>query len=296
LRKNPVVRAIEDVGPFMHGQSISLIGQETKGSVSVFLSLDEDEDEVWALTAYHVVPLSTNETRVITPGGLDVLTRLLHLGVKATHEADISFLLDRWEIPCGYVQYGHIGTNSNGWRSDWALIRLDERWRGINGEWMYNEMVDFYARTTRKLILFSKGIVDCSDPEAGQICYKDGAYSGCTVGIVAPSRVMLFKKGTAEAATEEEKDSNPENVDESEMFAVHPVRDDSGSGVFVPPLPVVHSGDSGSGAFVPVPEKDGWNWAGQFVSIFYESKRSENIGLMVPQIFSSLEEVLDTSC
>jgi hypothetical protein len=102
----------------MHGQSISLIGQGTKGSVSVFLSSDEDEDEVWALTAYHVVPFfSTNETRVITPGGLDVLTRLLHLGVKATHEADISFLLDRWETPCGYVQYGHIGTNSNGWRS-----------------------------------------------------------------------------------------------------------------------------------------------------------------------------------
>jgi hypothetical protein len=108
---------------------------------------------------------------------------------------------------------------------------------------------------------------------------------------------MLFKKGAAEAATEEEKDSNPENVDESEMFAVHPVRDDSGSGVFVPPLPVVHSGDSGSGAFVPVPEKDGWNWAGQFVSIFYELKGSENIGLMVPQsqIFSYLEEVTGKS-
>jgi hypothetical protein len=135
---------------------------------------------------------------------------------------------------------------------------------------MYNEMVDFYTKTTQKLIPFSKGIVDCSDPEAGQLCYKDGAYSGCTVvGIVAPSRVMLFKKGTAEAATEKEKDSNPDNVDESEMLAVHPVQDDSGSGVFVPALPVV---DSGSGAFVPVPEKDGWNWTGQFVSIFYESE------------------------
>jgi hypothetical protein len=60
--------------------------------------------------------------------------------------------------------------------------------------------------------------VDCSDPEAGQLCYKDGAYSGCTVGIVAPSPVMVFKKGTAKAATEEEKDSNPENVDGSEIW------------------------------------------------------------------------------
>jgi hypothetical protein len=285
----------------MHGQSISLIGQETKGSVSVFLSSDEDEDEVWALTAYHVVPFSSaNETRVITPGGLDVLSRLLQFGVEAAPEADIGFLLDRWKIPCGNVQYGHIGTNSNGWRSDWALIRLDEKWRGINGEWMYNEMVDLYSETAaEKFTPFSKGIVDCSDPEAGQLCYKDGAYSGCTVGIVAPSRVMVFKKGTAEATTEEEKDSNPENVDESEMLAVHPVRDDSGSGVFVPALPVVYSGDSGSGAFVPVPEKDGWNWAGQFVSVFYvsEPEGSSSIGLMVPQsqIFSSLEEVTGRS-
>jgi hypothetical protein len=63
------------------------------------------------------------------------------------------------------VQYGHIGTNSNGWRSDWALIRLDGRWRGINGEWMYNEMVDLYSETpfqnelwtvrTRKLANFA---------------------------------------------------------------------------------------------------------------------------------------------
>jgi hypothetical protein len=80
LRKNRrnAVRVVRNIGPFIHGQSISQIGAETKGSVAVFLSPeDEAENRAYALTAYDVVPfISTKEARVITLGGLDVLTRL----------------------------------------------------------------------------------------------------------------------------------------------------------------------------------------------------------------------------
>src|SRR4051794_37025909 len=65
-------RVVSKIGPFIHGQSISLLGTETKGSVAVFLSPeDEAENRVYTLTAYHVPFTSTSEKRVITPGGLD---------------------------------------------------------------------------------------------------------------------------------------------------------------------------------------------------------------------------------
>jgi hypothetical protein len=48
--------------------------------------------------------------------------------------------------------------------------------------------------------------------------------------------------------------------------------------------------------FCPVPEKDGWSWVGQFVSIFYR-KNGVSVGLMVPQseILHSLKEVTGKS-
>src|ERR1700733_1990473 len=102
-------RVISKIGPFIHGQSISLLGSETKGSVAVFLSPeDEAENQVYALTAYHVVPFtSTSEKRVITPGGLDILTRMFEVqSLPARHE-ELDFLLERWKNKCGEVQHGH---------------------------------------------------------------------------------------------------------------------------------------------------------------------------------------------
>lgn len=83
-------------GPFVHGQSISLMNEESKGSFAVFLSPEDEENESYALTAYHVLPfMSTGERRVITPGGLDILTRLLKIGSQQNNEAEINFLLDQ---------------------------------------------------------------------------------------------------------------------------------------------------------------------------------------------------------
>jgi hypothetical protein len=155
LRRNRAERITDNIGPFVHGQSISLMGAEMKGSVSVFLSSeDESEDQAYALTAYHVVPfIPVKENRFITPGGLDILTRLLKIGSKATHQGEVKFLLDRWNSACGEVRYGHIGTNGNSWRSDWALVCLENPWKGSNGSWMHNEMTDFTWRQAQKRLL-----------------------------------------------------------------------------------------------------------------------------------------------
>lgn len=43
---------------------------------------------------------------------------------------DIEVLLKRWNEACGYAKYGHIGLDQEGWRSDFALIHLDDQWLG----------------------------------------------------------------------------------------------------------------------------------------------------------------------
>jgi hypothetical protein len=294
-------RVISKIGPFIHGQSISLLGTETKGSVAVFLSPeDEAENRVYALTAYHVVPFtSTSEKRVITPGGLDILTRMLEVqSLPARHE-ELDFLLERWKNNCGEVQYGHTGVNGNGWRSDWALVCLGNEWKGVNGSWMDDrEMRHKYITTSstpERTFTGSSGIVTCADVKAGTVCYKDGASTGCTARRVGLTEAVVFKKGTAGAIIEEEiQELNiPESeVNRTRMVPVYPIDSqeiDSQESVVLP-------GDSGCGVFCPVLEKDGWSWVGQLVSIFY-LEDGGSYGLMVPQseIFHWLQEVTGKS-
>jgi hypothetical protein len=288
-------RVVHNIGPFIHGQSISLLGAETKGSIAVFLSPeDEAGDQVYALTTYHVVPLSAEEKRVITPGGLDILCRLLQISYRSRDDEDLNFLLERWSNECGEVRYGHIGTNGYGWRSDWALVCLENEWKGVNGSWMNDEMNNLYIATSSAnpddTFTGSSGVITCVDVMAGTICYKDGASTGCTSGRVGQTEALMFKKGTAEAITEEEMQElniTLSEVDCARLVTVHPI--DSKEGVVLP-------GDSGCGVFRPVPEKDGWSWVGQFVSIFYVED-GPSLGLMVPQseIFRSLREVTGKS-
>jgi hypothetical protein len=301
-------RVVRNIGPFVHGQSISLLGTETKGSVAVFLSLeDEAENQVYALTAYHVVPLSAKEKRVITPGGLDILGRLLEIcRSRPTDDEKLGFFLERWSNACGEVRYGHIGKNGDGWRSDWALVCLENDWKGANGSWMDNEaMSDLYIATSSvnpdeanpdeanpdETFTGSSGIINCVDALAGTICYKDGASTGCTPGKVGHTVALMFKKGTAEAIAEEEiqEEQKPTSSESKgdRLVTVHPI--DSKKDVVLP-------GDSGCGVFCPVPEKDGWSWVGQFVSVFH-TKDGGSLGLMVPQseIFRSLREVTGKS-
>jgi len=301
LRRNRVVRAVRKVGPFLHGQSISLMGAETRGSVAVFLSPeDEAEGRTYALTAYHAAPSISVEGKpatVITPGGLDILTRLLEISETdncTTSHEELGFLLDRWDKGCGEVVYGHIGANREGWRSDWALVRLGDEWKGVNGSWMNRYgLRDAYLEKCLENSSPSKnevpatftgmsGIIACTDAMAGTICAKDGATTGYTAGRVGGSEALMFTKGTAEAATGGEI----EGVDHARLVALYPT---GGEGDVALP------GDSGCGVFRPVPEKDGWSWAGQIVSNF--NRNDGSVSLMVPQseIFRSLQHVTHKS-
>jgi hypothetical protein len=297
LRRTAAVRAVHKVRPFVHGQSISLMGAETKGSVAVFLSPeDEAENRAYALTAYNVVPFtSAKERRVITPGGLDILARLYEISSDATDHDKLDFFLERRENKCGEVRHGHIGVNGNGWRDDWALVCLENEWMGVNGSWMFDEdMRNLYNIISRAApggtFSGSSGIITCADAMAGTICYKDGASTGCTAGRVGPIEALMYRKGTAEAITEEEMQEqsiSPNEVDCSRLVTVHPIGLEKD---------VALPGDSGCGVFYPVPEKDGWSWAGQFVSIFYK-RNGVSLGLMVPQseILHSPQEVTGKS-
>ncbi|KAN0080989.1 hypothetical protein V8E54_004193 [Elaphomyces granulatus] len=92
---------------------------------------DPSTSPVYALTAYHVLPFEEeNESRVITPAGLDILTRLL---ISELREDELSFFLSRWNQKCGDVKFGGIGTNSKDWRVDFALFSMEDGFRGQNG-------------------------------------------------------------------------------------------------------------------------------------------------------------------
>jgi e3 binding domain len=84
---------------------------------------DPSTSPVYALTAYHVLPFEEeNESRVITPAGIDI-----RLFISKLREDELGFLISRWNQKCGDVKFGEIGTNSKGWRVDFALFSM-ERW------------------------------------------------------------------------------------------------------------------------------------------------------------------------
>jgi hypothetical protein len=282
LRKHrqQLLRCIESVGPFKHGQSISLLSRESKGSVSVFLSPGPNDisiSGVHGLTAYHVLPFHEGqETRVITPGGLDILTRLLDAGLN---DDDRSFLLSRWHEQCGVVKLGAIGSNSKDWRTDFALFKLDNEFEGVNGTWFdESEMVDLVIRTEKHLDFTGKnGIVGNVDAEEEDICYTDGASSGLTVGRIGRNEVVAFERKTAQ-------ENAPEGmVDISRLQTFHPVENESN---------VCRRGDSGCGVFCPVIKADGWIWVGQMVQLLHVEGLPD-LPLMIPQseIMRSLREI-----
>jgi hypothetical protein len=149
--------------------------------------------------------MSANETRVITPGGLDILTRLLEIHSRPTYRGELDFLLKRWNNECGQVQYGHIGANGNDWHSDWALVCLETEWKGANGSWMDDgEMRDKYIATSsapERTFIGSSGIITCADAMADTICYKDGACTSCTAGRVGLTEALMFKEEMQEQNT-----------------------------------------------------------------------------------------------
>jgi hypothetical protein len=62
---------------------------------------------------------------------------------------------------------------------------------------MYDQMTDFSITKSEELFTGLNNIIDCIDPLAGDICYKDGAYTGCTAGSVGPTKAFGVQEGVS---------------------------------------------------------------------------------------------------
>lgn len=81
------------------------------------------------------------------------------------------------------------------------------------------------------------GIVGCADPTPGKFCYKDGASTGATVGVIGDTEVHQFRRGTADPG---DAADNPILIDHYRLLMLNPFGQDT----------VCMRGDSGSAFFV----------------------------------------------
>ena len=280
LIKNQPIRVPWSVSNFCHGQSVSLISQETKGSVGVFLSPvdNHDQEEVYAVTACHVLFPTSGSNEVITPGRLDILSCLRNaVDAKHPREGELTYLLARSKEPCGTVSLQRIGVNENGWRDDSAIIKLDADWLGRNGLFHTDSsMVELclIKRDVSPSFTGSNGIVDCLDPSAGLLCYKDGAATGTTAGIIGETEAHQFRRG-GDA-------DDPTTIEHCRFLMLNQYGDAEDS--------VCMSGDSGAAVFCADESRDGWVWVGNLVSKV--NAKDQSYGLIVPQseFLASLEK------
>jgi hypothetical protein len=150
------IRAPSIPRPIMHGTSIGLAeGPELKGSACVYVhpTISNDTfraEQKYLLTAAHVVlpmgypeqsllvPFDDSTTilppaKITTPGRLDAVL-LLNGMHKSTRDCPFAKdLVQAASTPCGKVVSGRLGVDKEDWREDWALIELDEVYRGQNG-------------------------------------------------------------------------------------------------------------------------------------------------------------------
>lgn len=220
------------------------------------------------------------ESRVITPGGLDISSHLYKkMKSQPPNNEIISQLLERRENPCGEVQFGSIGRNRNGWRTDFALVKLRKEWEGQNGKWYNNEELKDFCVSTENYefdFLGANGLVGAHDPMAGETCYKDGATTGLTRGRIGLTVARVFEIATADMRTEDSS-----GICETDLLVLHPMEHEE----------VCARGDSGGAIFAPVPEMEGWEWVGQLVSQMHVDN-GDSVGLLVPpsQVFESLRQ------
>lgn len=300
LWENQPLRAPVSVSPFWHGQSLSLKGEESKGSVGVFLTPTGEKEESYALTASHVFPVTGSESTkdIITPGGLDILSALYSiLETEQTETEKSNFLLTRFKERCGTLFSSHIGARENGWRSDWALVRLDPEWQGMNTRF-YNEnrMVKAFRLAKREGVdpsFSGKGaVLNRRDPMGGEACCKDGASTGTTSGVIGQTEAQLFRRGTADIADENE---DPHNIEKCSFLLMNPLMASDG----LDPISlgdICRRGDSGSAVFCADEKNNGWVWVGQLTSLM-NSDDTRTVGLVIPQseVLASIEEVTGTA-
>ncbi|KAF8253466.1 hypothetical protein K440DRAFT_642413 [Wilcoxina mikolae CBS 423.85] len=137
--------------------------------------------------------LLPSDRLVVFPGELDVIKKLAILLTFQEDDKDrgaiLGLVTPRLEAMgrvCGTVECGQIGVDFDGFREDWALIKLNEGWKGVNGEWWAE---DSWEMLRRSVEIHQKGIFmgevrSIEDPVLGRndIWYEDGDTTGWTAG------------------------------------------------------------------------------------------------------------------
>jgi len=291
--------------PFL--QSISMAGMHAKGSIGIFLAPVTGTTAFpaagkYALTAGHVVvpknpsrdptapdisnSMADTHTTVVTPGSIDILTKLVPLVARdlPDNRVKAAFWLEKMGEECATVLESEIGAY-NGWRIDWGLLKVhDSVGEGTNSWFEPDTILDAWRATAVKpgvaTFTGSAGVVGRRDPIAGEHYLKDGATTGCTIGLVGLCEAHIFWKGTTKAATEKEVGNtvHGSDVDHCTVVVIQPVS----TKIMCAP------GDSGSGGFAANYEADGWSFLGLFVSAFYPPDAT--YGFLAPQshVFGSL--------
>ena len=193
----------------------------------------------------------------------------------------VQFLLERAEQECGTLESRAIGVSQDGWRRDWALMRLFGEWRTTNRNWFSVDAIEDACIANKNLFpdgfTGSGHVVSNSDPLAHQTCAKDGATTGFTVSVAGQAEARAFVKGSAISASGERESSA---VDVCRLIVVNPAGDGR---------EMCDWGDSGAGIFCRLPENE-WSWTGLLVSQLNTERL--NLGLIIPQsqVLSSLKE------
>ncbi|KAA8897738.1 hypothetical protein FN846DRAFT_910281 [Sphaerosporella brunnea] len=252
--------------PLRHGSNISAVSGEERGSVGIFLtpSDPEEEDACYLLTAHHV--LINGNTQMTSPDGptmlqtvsqFDVLRQLAEIIVSSglepeEQEEECSRVFSQIKQGVATLVHSAIGKGFDSSREDWALAKVAPGFCGKNGDWGSNTM---QVEMLRGLLAMETTIqletgTGLGHTVAGDKVFKIGAATGITRGVVNGTDFYTYHRGTACPAPDPETTTTTTSfdtpvVDRTILNVVLPYHLSPGRGI----SPFCAGGDSGAGVF-----------------------------------------------
>jgi hypothetical protein len=284
------------------GSSIgSLDNEDRRGSAAVYLQ-SATTRATKLLTAAHVVipyarltldplaiipDLDVIPEHICSPGNVDIRKHLAWRLELEQMGTKLSVSTEKWvqayRRKIGTSRMYAFGVGTNGYRSDWALIDLDEGISGGNDEWygMGKFKVEYLliqeGVPESEVEKFNGQMTSIKDPmpDDGYIWLKDGSTSGWTSGRCVDIATELILKSSANAPpTDGLPDIPPLNLTDAKVLSFVGNNGES----------FAELGDSGA-AVLGVQTGDvaaGMAFGGLVVSAFVANNGRQNITFVVP--------------
>jgi hypothetical protein len=246
------------------GSSIGSLDNDDRGSAAVYLQ-SATSGATKLLTAAHVViphrrltpdhlaiipDLDVIPEHIFSPGNIDIRKHFASLDKNAIGRLseDTQKWVQAYRRKIGTSRMYAIGVGTNGFRSDWALIDLDDGISGANGEWWGRGEREVEILLTREGVpeteveKFNGQTTSIKDPKAddGYIWLKDGSTSGWTSGRCVNIVTEWFLKSWAISANPPSTDGPPE-IPPSNLITAKVMRFVGNNGEFF-----ADGGDSGA--------------------------------------------------